>query len=106
MGMMRTLTINGKTYGITSVVPASSVTLLADRWVSDGDVYSQVVEVQGVTSYSKVDLQPTPAQLAEFHHKVLGFVAENAYGIVTVYAIGDKPLMDYTMQVSITEVEA
>lgn len=105
MGLMKTLTINGKTYALSSVVPASSVTLLADRWVSDGEAYSQVVEVQGVTSCSKVDLQPTPEQLAEFHHKVLGFVAENDYGIVTVYAIGDKPLSDHTIQITLTEVE-
>ena len=106
MGIMRTLTINGKTYGITSVVPASSVTLFANRWKSDGEAYSQVVEVAGVTSYTKVDLQPTATQLAEFHHKVLGFVTENKYGVVTVYAIGDKPTGDHTIQITLTEVES
>jgi hypothetical protein len=59
MGIMKTLTINGTKYNVTPVVPASSVTLLASAWVSDGNAYSQVVEIPGVTSHTKVDLQPT-----------------------------------------------
>jgi hypothetical protein len=45
-------------------------------------------------------------QLAIFHNKDLAFVTENDGGVVTVYAIGDKPTDDYTMRVSITEVTA
>jgi hypothetical protein len=105
MGTMKTLTINDKTYRVTSIVPALSVTLLADAWVKDGNVYSQVVGIAGVTPHSKVDLQPTPEQLVEFHHKVLAFVTENDGGIVTVYAIGDKPTSDHTIQVTLIEVE-
>lgn len=105
MGTMKTLTINGKTYNIAPVVPTSSVTLLANAWVSNGGVYSQVVNVPGATVRTKVDLQPTAEQLAEFHHKVLAFVAENNGGAVTVYAIGDKPTGDHTIQITKTEVE-
>jgi hypothetical protein len=43
-------------------------------------------------------------QLAIFHNKDVAFVTENEDGVVTVYAIGDKPTQDYTIQVSITEV--
>ena len=32
-------------------------------------------------------------------------MTENEDGVVTVYAIGDKPTQDYTMQAQITEVE-
>jgi len=106
MGIMRTLTINGVTYDVVPVVPATTVTLLASAWEENGDVYSQVVEVPGATAYTKVDLQPTADQLAEFHYKVLAFVAENNNGIVTVYAIGDKPEDDHTIQITKTEVEA
>ena len=106
MSIMRTLTINGTTYNVAPVVPASSVTLLAGAWVGDGDAYSQVVELPGVTPHTKVDLQPTADQLAEFHYKVLAFVAENNGGVVTVYAIGDKPSGDHTIQTTLTEVEA
>ena len=41
---------------------------------------------------------------AIFHDKDLAFVTENEDGVVTVYSIGDKPTNDYTIQVSITEV--
>lgn len=105
MGMMRTLTINGTKYDVVPVVPADSITLLADAWVSSGDVYSQVVEVTDVTPHTKVDLQPTSEQLADFHYKVLAFVAENNYGMVTVFAVGDKPTGDHTIQITKTEVQ-
>lgn len=105
MGILKTLTINGTTYNITPVVPAASVTLRASAWVGDGEAYSQVVAVPGATAYTKVDLLPSSEQLAEFHHKVLSFVAENNGGVVTVYAIGDKPTGDHTIQITKTEVQ-
>lgn len=105
MSILKTLTINGTTYSVTPVVPASSITLLASAWVGDGESYSQVVAVPGATAYTKVDLLPSSEQLAEFHHKVLAFVAENNGGVVTVYAIGDKPTGDHTIQITKTEVQ-
>lgn len=105
MNILRTLSINGTTYNVAPVVPASSVTLLAGAWVGDGDSYSQVVELPGVTPNTKVDLQPTADQLAEFYYKVLAFVAENDGGVVRVYAVGDKPKGDHTIQTTLTEVE-
>lgn len=82
----------------------SEVTLLADSWVGDESPYSQVVALEGVTEYSQVDLTPSIEQLAIFHDKDLAFVTENDGGVVTVYALGDKPANDYTIQVTITEV--
>jgi hypothetical protein len=92
------------------VIPRlSSVTLLASAWEGveglDG-LYSQVVAIEGVTEHSKVDLLPSVEQLAIFHNKDVTFVTENEDGVVTVFAIGEKPTNDYTMQVQITEVEA
>lgn len=87
--------------------PASKVTyvtLLASAWTGEDRLYSQVVTVDGVTEYSQVDLKPSADQLALFHEKDLALVTENEDGVVTVYAIGDKPTNDYTIQVSITEV--
>ena len=83
----------------------TSITLLASAWTGSNSLYSQVVNIDGVTGYSKVDLLPSVEQLAIFHNKDVAFVTENDDGVVTVYAIGDKPTLDYTMQVSITEVE-
>ena len=94
---------------IDSVVPAparlSSVTLRASAWAGSNSLYSQVVTIDGTTEYSKVDLLPSVEQLAIFHNKDVAFVTENEDGVVTVYAIGEKPTNDYTMQVSITEVK-
>ena len=85
----------------------SSVTLLASAWKTDAEnLYSQVVTISGITQYSKVDLLPSVEQLAIFHNKDVAFVTENENGVVTVFAIGDKPTNDYTMQVAITEVIA
>lgn len=84
----------------------SEVTLLASAWTGADSLYSQVVTIDGITEYSKVDLLPSVEQLAIFHNKDVAFVTENEDGVVTVYAIGDKPTLDYTIQVSITEVIA
>lgn len=78
--------------------------LPASAWSGEDSLYSQVVEIEGITEYSKVDLLPSVEQLAIFHNKDVAFVTENEDGVVTVYAIGDKPLLDYTMQAQITEV--
>lgn len=86
------------------VATIGEVTLLASEWVGDSSPYSQVVAVDGATENSQVDLTPSVEQLAIFHHKDLAFVTENEDGVVTVYAIGDKPMNDYTIQVTITEV--
>ena len=87
-----------------SVPRISEVTLLASAWDGDNDLYSQVVEIDGVTEYSQVDLKPSAEQLEIFNNKEIGFVTENEDGVVTVYLIGKTPENDYTMQVSITEV--
>lgn len=80
------------------------VTLLASKWVASGSYYSQKVTVNGVTKNSQVDLTPSVEQLDVFHDKDLAFVTENDNGVVTVFAIGQKPTNDYTIQVTITEV--
>jgi hypothetical protein len=81
------------------------VTLLASDWVSYGNLHSQVVDIEGVTKNSQVDLTPSVEQLLIFYEKDLTFTTENDNGTVTVYAIGQKPTNDYTIQVTITEVE-
>jgi hypothetical protein len=83
----------------------SNVTIMASAWKTEADgLHSQVVNIAGVTKYSKVDLLPSVEQLAIFHNKDVTFVTENEDGVVTVYAIGEKPILDYTMQAQITEV--
>ena len=87
-----------------STTQISSVTLAASKWVGTGSPYSQVVTIPGATNNSKINLNPTVEQLNIFHNKDLAFVVGNKNGVITVYCIGQKPANDYTMQVSITEV--
>ena len=80
------------------------VELLASAWEGNEALYSQVVSIDGVTNTTQVDLTPSVEQLAIFYEKDLTFVTENEGGVVTVYAIGQKPVHDYTIQVTMTEV--
>jgi hypothetical protein len=105
MAQMKTLTINGTRFTIAAAVPGNSVTLLSSAWIGNTSPYSQVVALPGVTACTKVDLQPSVEQLEIFHEKDVAFTTENNDGVVTVYAIGDKPKNDYTIQVTMTEVD-
>lgn len=93
---------NGGSVG--SAVRVGTVTLFAANWIGTESPYHQTVYLPNVTENSMVDLEPSVEQLAIFHDKDLAFVTENEDGVVTVYSIGDKPTNDYTIQVSITEV--
>lgn len=79
-------------------------TLLSSAWKGGENLYSQTVTIDGVTKNTQVDLTPSVEQLAIFYNKDLTFVTENENGVVTVYAIGQKPQNDYTIQVTLTEV--
>lgn len=87
-----------------AAVRVAEIALLAANWKGDASPYSQVVSIDGITPYSQVDLTPSVEQLSIFHDKDLAFVTENEDGVVTVYAIGQKPENDYTIQVTIKEV--
>ena len=82
----------------------AEIYLPASNWSGGGSLFRQVVTVDGVTENSQVDLTPDVEQLAIFYDKSLALVAENEGGVVTVYAIGQKPENDYTIQATITEV--
>ena len=87
-----------------NIARIADVQLLASEWKGASSPYSQVVTIEGVTENSQVDLTPSIEQLVIFYEKDLGFVTENEDGVVTVYAIGQKPENDYIIQVTITEV--
>lgn len=104
MAILKTLTVNGVTYSVTTPPPVTEVTLLASAWTGSGSLYSQVVTVPGITEKSQVNLTPTVQQLAIFYEKDLTFVTENNAGVVTVYAIGQKPTNTYVIPANIVEV--
>ena len=84
----------------------TEVTLLAANWKGAESPYSQVVAIDDVSVNSMVNLQPSVEQLEIFHDKDIAFTTENDGGVVTVYAIGDKPTNDYTIQATVMEVIA
>ena len=94
----------------------ASITLNPNEWKSVVDEstgqpmpnrYYQAVKVDNatITPNSKVDILPTPQQLAIFASKDVTFTAINTGGNVRVCMIGTTPLSDtYTMNVTVTEV--
>lgn len=100
----KTVTLKHGKGGYTPTAKISEVKLLASKWVGEGYLFSQVVNIDGATANSQVNLTPSVEQLAIFYEKDLAFVTENEDGVVTVYVIGQKPLNDYTIQATITEV--
>ena len=89
---------------LQSYLPKSTtISLLAASWTGSSQPYSQVVTINGVTVNSKVDLQPAAVQIVELQNAHIMLMTENDAGTITVYALGEKPTSDYTMQVLITE---
>ena len=96
-------TTGGNTGGDTTP-KLTSVTMRASAWAGSNDLYSQVVNCSGVTINSKLDLQPTPAQIVELQYAEVSLMLSNTDGVVTAWAIGGTPDSDMTMDVMITEV--
>lgn len=89
-----------------ATVKLTGITLPAANWKGAISPFFQVVDVAGISMNSMVDLQLSAEQLEAFRDLDIAFTAVNDGGVVTVYAIGDKPDRDYTMQATILEVIA
>lgn len=91
--------------GIVPVLPrVSTISLATSAWTGNSELYSQVVSVNTVTSATKIDLQPTAQQIVNLQNEEISLMIENNGGIVTCYAVGNKPTADYTIQVLLQEV--
>jgi hypothetical protein len=91
-----------------SATRIADVELLASAW-EDTELpylYAQVINIPGTTEFSQVNLNPSVEQMSIFYEKNLSFITENEDGVVTVYAIGQKPMNDYVIQTAIREVSA
>lgn len=87
-------------------IKTGTVTLSA-TWSGSSSPFKQTVTVTGVTvtSNSKVDLQPTAAQIETLISAgVTSMVVENNSGTLTVYAIGSAPSEAMTLQCTVEEV--
>ena len=84
----------------------TTINLLVANWVGSESPYSQQVLIDGITEYSKIDLQPTPEILAYLQDYEINLTTANIGGVVTVYAIGDCPDQDLHIQATVSEVKA
>jgi hypothetical protein len=82
----------------------TEIALPASTWKNGQSPYYQDVAVDGISVNSIVDLLPNVEQIVALHHTAL--TAVNTEGAVRVYAIGDKPGSDITIQAALTEVVA
>lgn len=88
--------------------PAVGSVTLSDTWTGSASPYSQTVTVTGatVTANSRVDLQPTAAQIASLiSDGVTGLVIENNNGTLTAYAVGAETTAEMSVQCTVTEVD-
>ena len=91
--------------GVTPVLPRlSTISLPVNGWIGGSSPYSQVVEINTVTTATKIDLQPTVAQIVSLQNDDIALMATNNGGEVTIYAFGGKPSTNMEMQVLLTEV--
>ena len=88
-----------------TAIKLTSFTAAAADWKGAISPYSQVVNA-AVSRNSQVDLKLSPEQLEALRDREMAFTACNEGGVVTIYALGDKPETDITFQAAVTEVIA
>ena len=82
----------------------SNITLPSSGWVGDASPYSQTIEIDNITDTCIVDLQPTIEQITDMQNYNIGLTAVNDNSVITIYAFNNKPTVDYSMQISITDI--
>ena len=94
----------GGSSGGTTTEKLITIYTSAEKWKGGTSPFTQVVEVDGININTKVDLQLSAQQLEDLSDQTITFVAENDSGVITVYAIGDKPETDCEFQATLNEV--
>lgn len=80
------------------------ITLPFANWKGAKSPYSMTLTIEGLSQRSRIDLWPSVSNLERLRIMGTGLCTENDNGTVTVYALGNKPDEDITIQASITEV--
>lgn len=92
-----------------TIILASSIvkTLqLSTTWDGTGP-YTQTVTLSGYTptANTKIDLQPDINTIQQLiNDEVGGLYIENNNGVLTAYAIGNKPSVSLSLQITVSEV--
>lgn len=81
-----------------------SISVPAEDWKGGESPYSHVVNVDGVTVSSKVDVQLSMEQSMQFSDRIFAFQAINNSGVITLYAYGSMPDVDFAIQATLSEV--
>ena len=87
-----------------TITKVTDIVMKVDSWHGGEGMWSQIVEVEAASPFSKIDLQPGAEQLLILQKIEAAMTVENAAGVITVYVTGNKPKTDITIQASITEV--
>lgn len=103
-GGTMTVQMEGPYGSFGSLVKVVEIVLPVDSWKNAESPFFQNITIDGVSVNSKVDLQLTPEQIASVFTKGFCLTAVNDSGNVIVYAIGNKPTSDITINATITEV--
>ena len=87
-----------------TITKVTDIVMKVDSWHGGEGMWSQIVEVEAASPFSKIDLQPGAEQLLILQKLEAAMTVENAAGVITVYITGNKPKTDNTIQAAITEV--
>lgn len=87
-----------------TITKVTDIVMKVDSWHGGEGMWSQIVEVEAASPFSKIDLQPGAEQLLILQKIEAAMTVENAAGVITVYITGNKPKTDITIQAAITEV--
>lgn len=81
----------------------ATVTLYANAWYGQGDIYTQPLYIKNITRRSIIDINLTEMQQAFLEDNDTTLFISNNSGDMIAYAIGYKPEEDYTVDIVITE---
>lgn len=95
---------SGGSGGGTTTEKLITIYTPASKWKGGTSPFSQVVEVDSININTKVDIQMSAQQLEALSDQTIAFTVDNEAGVVTLYAIGDKPATDCEFQATLKEV--
>lgn len=98
------VTMDGPFGNTGSSIKTVEIQLSLAGWKNGESPYYQTVTLDGVSTKSKVDLQPTHEQIAVLGATGTALTVANEAGTITVYAVGGKPASDLLLLATITEV--
>lgn len=82
----------------------TQVQLPAAGWKNAESPYFQNVLIEGISNSSMVNIQADRELIARLGENGTAIHIDNDGGVTTAYAIGSKPPIDLTLQVSLLEV--